>query len=194
MSTLPLRSLQTSILISRAAISSSLSNDIKMSQHNQFSRRKTPEGRKEVITITTAYYLRWGTIYGWSHDPVWPVRYKGKPACWGLRESFFFFLSDQRHRGEPRSPFSFLACSAVAVLAHAVALVAAILQFWGLKPWEKSHHDAVEGALVFDVTTSWNPQTNEPPLDRLLNKQRPYVLTISSPFFSFLQPNASKWI
>lgn len=57
MSTLPLCSLQTSILISRAAVSSSLSNGIEMSQCNQFSRSKTPEDRKEV-TSTAAYYVQ----------------------------------------------------------------------------------------------------------------------------------------
>lgn len=45
------------MLISRAAVSSSLSNGIKMSQRNQFSRRKTPEDRKEV-TRTAAYYVQ----------------------------------------------------------------------------------------------------------------------------------------
>lgn len=46
MSTLSLSSLQTRILISRTAISSSLSNDIKMSQRSPFSRRKTTRRQK----------------------------------------------------------------------------------------------------------------------------------------------------
>ena len=58
MSTLSLSSLQTRILISRAAVSSSLSNDIKMSQRSQFCERKTLEDRKEAITITTTYYVQ----------------------------------------------------------------------------------------------------------------------------------------
>lgn len=45
-----------------------------MSQHNQFSRRKTPEGRKEVITITTAYYLQSAVIVASVTSPSLQTR------------------------------------------------------------------------------------------------------------------------
>lgn len=45
------------------------------------------------------------TSEGWSRDPVWPVRCKGKPDCWGLWGKYS--ISDERHREEPPFPFLF---------------------------------------------------------------------------------------